>query len=102
MSFEAMCAVPAMQEGMPLQLLDEPMNNSVASTNRRLKALVAASMLPPAVAMTIFNRGMQAASACSETQWKRYLSEPGSERFQMLPEALLAHAVHQFARIGVH
>ena len=106
MNFEAACAAPALQ-GRPSAMLEveplaAPSSSHAVSTNRRLKALVAASMLPPAVAMTIFNRGMQAASACSESQWKRYLAEPGSERFQELSETLLAHAIHQFARIGVH
>jgi len=97
MTFEAMCAMPAQQGFMTI-----PDDEADVTANRRLKALVTASMLPPAVAMTIFNRGMQAASACSETQWKRYLAEPGSERFEPLPEALLMHAIHQFARIGIH
>ncbi len=106
MNFEVMCAVLA-QQGNPSAMFGEERDAQLPvaeapSTNRRLKSLVAASMLPPPVAMTIFNRGMQAASACSETQWKRYLADPGSERFAELPEALLAHAIHQFARIGVH
>lgn len=96
MTLEAMCAVPDMRN---IAAAGHEFGNS---NNEQLRALVSASMLPPAVAMTIFNRGMAALSACSETQWKRYLAEPSSERFHALPDELLAHAVDQFARIGVH
>jgi len=71
------------------------------ATNVQLQELVTASGLPPAVSMTIFNRGLGTAS-CTETQWKGCLAEPGSSRFLELSAEQLAHAVHQFARIGVH
>jgi len=71
------------------------------ATNSQLKELVAASGLPPAVSMTIFNRGLGTAGS-TETQWKGYLAEHGSSRFLELTAEQLAHAVHQFARIGVH
>ena len=71
------------------------------STNAQLLQLVTASGLSSAVAMTIFNRGMSAA-ACSESQWKGFLAEPGKSRYLVLSAEQLAHAVHQFARIGVH
>lgn len=71
------------------------------SANEQLRELVAASGLPPAVAMTIFNRGL-GAGGCTETQWKGFLADAGSPRFVPLPDEWLAHAIEQFARIGVH
>jgi len=70
------------------------------STNDRLRELVATSGLPTAVAMTVFNRGLGAAG-CTETQWKGFLADAGSARFVPLSDEWLAHAVEQFARIGV-
>lgn len=71
------------------------------SSNAQLLQLVTASGLSSAVAMTIFNRGL-GASACSESQWKGYLAEPDSTRYLEVSDELLAHGVHQFARIGFH
>ncbi len=71
------------------------------STNTQLVQLVAASGLSPAVAMTIFNRG-RGGAACTESQWKGFLAEPGMLRYLELSADQFAHAVHQFARIGVH
>lgn len=71
------------------------------SPNAELRELVAGSGLTPAVAMTIFNRQLGAA-ACSESEWRGYMAEPGSAQYRKLSEAQLAHAVAQFARIGVH
>jgi len=70
------------------------------SPNDQLRELVAASALPQAVAMTVFNGGLGAAG-CTETQWKGFLTDPASPRFVPLPEAWLTHAVEQFARIGI-
>ena len=69
------------------------------SNNARLRGLVSESGLPPAVAMTVFNRGL-GAKGCTETEWKGFLAEQGSERFRPLSESQLAHAIAQFARIG--
>ena len=76
-------------------------HHRLTSSNAQLLQLVTASGLSSAVAMTIFNRGLGSA-ACSESQWKGYLAEPGSARYREIGAELLAHAVHQFARIGVH
>lgn len=73
----------------------------VPAHNAQTQELVAASGLPAPVSMTIFNRGLGAAG-CTESQWKGYLAEPDSSRFLELSAEQLAHAVHQFARIGVH
>lgn len=71
------------------------------STNAQLRELVAQSGLQPAVAMTIFNRGLVASSPCTESLWKAYLAEPDSDRFVVLPETHLVHALAQFSLIGV-
>ncbi|WP_144006680.1 hypothetical protein [Pelomonas sp. KK5] len=71
------------------------------SPNSQLRELVAASALTPAVAMTIFNRQLGSA-ACSETEWRGFTAEPGSERYRPISAEQLAHAIAQFARIGVH
>ncbi|MDY0747199.1 hypothetical protein SNE35_22025 [Paucibacter sp. R3-3] len=70
------------------------------SANDRLRDLVAASGLPTAVAMTVFNRGL-GATGCTETQWKGFLADAGSARFVPLSDDWLSHAIEQFARIGV-
>lgn len=72
-----------------------------SANNHRLRDLVAASGLSTVVAMTVFNRGLGAAG-CTETQWKGFLADAGSARFVPLSDDWLAHAVEQFARIGVH
>ncbi|WP_144006563.1 hypothetical protein [Pelomonas sp. KK5] len=74
---------------------------SQSAPNAQLRELVSASGLPPAVAMTIFNRQLGAA-ACSETEWRGYTSEPGNPRYRPVSPEQLAHAIAQFARIGVH
>lgn len=66
------------------------------SNNERLQELVAASGLPPAVALTIFNRGL-GPKACTSSAWSAYLSEPGSPRYLELDADLLSHAEAQFA-----
>lgn len=73
-----------------------------AKRNQQVRELVRASGLPPAVALTIFNRGLVAAVACSESQWKAFMAEPGSARFLPMDAQQLSHAIQQFARIGVH
>jgi hypothetical protein len=65
-------------------------------TNARLQELVSASGLSPAVALTIFNRGL-GAKACTSSAWSAYLSEPGSPRYLELDAELLSHAEAQFA-----
>lgn len=69
--------------------------------NARLRELVATSGLPPAVAMTIFNR-QRGSAACSETEWRGFMAEPGSGRYREMSSEQFAHAVAQFARIDVH
>jgi hypothetical protein len=68
-----------------------------APTNVRLKQLVSVSALPPAVALTIFNRGL-GPQACTASVWNAYLSDPRSASYQELPGHLLTHAETQFAR----
>lgn len=66
------------------------------SSNERLKQLVSASGLPPAVALTIFNRGL-GADACTSSTWAAYLSDPNSSNYRELDADLLRHAEAQFA-----
>lgn len=66
------------------------------SNNERLQELVAASGLSPAVALTIFNRGL-GPKACTSSAWSAYLSEPSSPRYLELDADLLSHAEAQFA-----
>lgn len=98
MTFETIAVMPGVQD--EAALADD--DGWASSANAQLGELVAASGLPPAVALTIFNRGLAAAQACSQSQWNAWLAEPGSERFRALSPAQLAHAIFQFARIGVH
>lgn len=69
---------------------------SVSSNNRRLRDLVMRSRLNDAVALTLFNRGL-GSRACTASQWKSFLEEPGSPRHSALPDHLLAHAETQLA-----
>ena len=64
--------------------------------NERLRELVASSGLSPAVALTIFNRGL-GANACTSSAWSAYLSEPCSPHYRELDAKLLQHAEAQFA-----
>jgi hypothetical protein len=64
--------------------------------NTRLRRLVRASGLAPAVALTVFNRG-RAASPHTETEWRGYLAEQSHALFRPLPDDMLAHAKHQFS-----
>ncbi|MDC6169770.1 hypothetical protein [Paucibacter sp. XJ19-41] len=66
------------------------------SNNERLRELVASSGLPPAVALTIFNRGL-GANACTSSAWTGYLSDPASPHYRELSTELLSHAETQFA-----
>ena len=66
------------------------------SNNERLRALVSTSGLPPAVALTIFNRGL-GANACTSSVWAAYLSDPGTPHYRELDAELLSHAEAQFA-----
>lgn len=66
------------------------------SHNERLRELVTSSGLSPAVAMTIFNRGL-GANACTASTWSAYLSAPDSPNFRELDADLLHHAEAQFA-----
>jgi hypothetical protein len=68
-----------------------------ACNNRRLRDLVDAMGVSPAVALTLFNRGL-GASAHSESAWKALLASPATERFRPLDSRLLAHAEQAFAR----
>lgn len=79
-----------------------PAAAAAADRNQTVRELVRASGLPPAVALTIFNRSLTAAAACSESQWKGFMAEPGSARFLPMNAQQLSHAIDQFARIGVH
>lgn len=73
--------------------------NPTLSANEELKRIVESAKLHPAVALTIFNRGL-GPQALSESQWKALLAEPGSTTFKPLPPELLEHAHSQFAQIG--
>ena len=66
------------------------------SNNERLRALVSTSGLSPAVALTIFNRGL-GANACTSSAWAAYLSDPGALHYRELDAELLSHAEVQFA-----
>ena len=66
------------------------------SNNERLRALVSTSGLPPAVALTIFNRGL-GANPCTSSAWSAYLSDPGTPHYRELDAELLSHAEAQFA-----
>ncbi|WP_218511094.1 hypothetical protein [Variovorax sp. dw_308] len=84
------------------------MNTGTMTNNERLRALVEASGLTQAVALTVFNRGLGPA-AYSESAWKAFLVSPDSSRFRPLKDELLAHAEKQFGKvtrtrldIGVH
>jgi len=68
-----------------------------ACNNQRLRDLVEAMGVSPAVALTLFNRGL-GASAHSESEWKALLASPATERFRPLDSRLLAHAEQAFAR----
>ena len=99
-SFEAMPEVELPHAPVSMLLGEAEDADEPPSTNAQLRKLVKASGLPQAVAMTIFNRGLGAA-ACFESQWRGFLAEPDSERFQVLSAEQLKHAVTQFALIGV-
>ena len=98
-----MYTVSGSETSLPMPMRGDPGQDRCAGqpANAELRELVASSGLPSAVAMTIFNRGL-GAMACTETQWKGFLAEPGAARFLPLSEAQFAHAVDQFARIGFH
>jgi hypothetical protein len=66
-----------------------------AQNNQPVRDLVASSALPPAVALTLFNRGLQ--PAVSESTWKAFMAEPGHANFKAMTEAQLAHGQRQFA-----
>lgn len=70
-----------------------------ASNNERLRRLVEAAGVSPAVALTLFNRGL-GAQAHSDSDWKALLASPATERFRPLDEHLLAHAEQAFARLA--
>ncbi len=69
------------------------------SNNERLRALVSLSGLSPAVALTIFNRGL-GTNACTSSVWAAYLSDPGSPHHRELDADLLSHAEAQFAAVA--
>lgn len=73
--------------------------NTKHTTNEKLRALVEASGLTQAVALTIFNRGLGPA-AYSESAWKAFFVRPDSARFRPLKEDLLAHAEKEFAKLA--
>ena len=75
------------------------MNALPTSNNDQLRELVEAVGLTSAVALTIFNRGLGPAAACSESTWKAFLASPDDPRFQLLSDELLAHAQAQFAKV---
>jgi hypothetical protein len=60
------------------------------ANNRQLRELVHQARLTPAVSLTLFNRGVT--KPVSDTTWRAWLAEFGSERWQALPDDLLAHA----------
>ena len=71
---------------------------TTGTNNERLRELVRSAGLPPAVALTIFNRGLGAA-ACSESVWRSFLAPPDSPGFAPLHDDLLRHAEAQFAKV---
>ncbi|GAA0741172.1 hypothetical protein GCM10009107_03520 [Ideonella azotifigens] len=68
-----------------------------AGNNQRLRDLVDALGVSPAVALTLFNRGL-GTSAHSDSEWKALMASPSTPRFRPLDSRLLAHAEQAFAR----
>lgn len=68
------------------------MDDTRGNNNDRLRALVATLELPPAVLMTIFNRGL-GARACTASMWRGWLEPAHSPRFVPLCDELWQHAV---------
>jgi hypothetical protein len=75
------------------------MSTAGMTTNERLRALVEATGLTQAVALTVFNRGL-GARPYSESAWKAFLADPAAVRFRPLSEDMLQHAIKQFAKLG--
>ena len=69
------------------------------SNNERLRALIFLSGLSPAVALTIFNRGL-GVNACTSSAWAAYLSDPVTSHYRELDAELLHHAETQFAAVA--
>jgi hypothetical protein len=65
--------------------------------NQHLRELVATLALPPAVALTVFNRGLN--PAVSESTWKALMAEPGQANLQAVTDEQLTHAQQQFAKV---
>ncbi len=75
------------------------MNALSVSNNECLRELVEAAGLTPVVALTIFNRGLGPAAACSDSTWKAFFAPSDSQRFKPLDDELLARAQAQFAKV---
>jgi hypothetical protein len=69
------------------------------SNNDALREIVLRSGLAPAVALTVFNRGL-GPYELTESAWRAVLSEPDATNFAPLADELLAHAQQQFDSAG--
>jgi hypothetical protein len=68
------------------------------SNNDRLKELVRGAGLAPAVALTLFNRGLSN-EVFSESAWKALFADQSSSQFRSLEDELLAHAERAFSHL---
>lgn len=68
------------------------MNEATETNNDRLRALVAALDLPPAVLLTLFNRGL-GPRACTASVWRAWLEPARSPRHVPLSDEMWQHAV---------
>ena len=76
------------------------MNTEATTNNERLRALVDGTGLPQVVCLTLFNRGLGAATY-SESAWKSFFVNPASTRFRPLSDELLAHAEKAFGKLQI-
>lgn len=74
------------------------MSATLRTNNERLRDLVDEAGVSEAVSLTIFNRGLGTAARSME-DWKSFLAEPGTQRFCVLDNGLLAHAEEVFAKV---
>ena len=66
--------------------------------NERLRDLVAGAALRPAVALTLFNRGL-GAQAFTDSAWQALFLSPSDARHLPLCDALLLHAQAAFGHL---
>lgn len=70
------------------------------TNNERLRELVEATRLTQVVALTVFNRGLGAASY-SESAWKAFFASPETTRFRPFSDKLLKHAEKVFDKLRI-